>query len=197
MLSAYSKKGIRDRTLSSLRWNTYGSVTDAFYPPPGDEGSIYIQLEWIVPHENLFVKRDVLRIFCFLSLYHWLTRAHTPDNVRRSLRRSASALRQKLALSNLLLPFPCKPTSLGFAWSAQGTFCPFCLDGLRHICVSKAKNHSKIQSCQVRSSFAGAEMRSSNEKPAGNTLCIGKGFEAAWAFFCPSKPCVSLSIDGK
>ena len=39
-------------------------------------------------------------------------------------------------------------------------------------------------------------MRSGNEKPAGNTLCIGKGFEAAWAFFCPSKPCVSLSIDG-
>ena len=39
-------------------------------------------------------------------------------------------------------------------------------------------------------------MRSGNEKSAGNTLCIGKGFEAAWAFFCPSKPCVSLSIDG-
>ena len=31
-------------------------------------------------------------------------------------------------------------------------------------------------------------MCSGNEKPAGNTLCIGKGFEAAWAFFCPSKP---------
>ena len=39
-------------------------------------------------------------------------------------------------------------------------------------------------------------MRSGNEKPAGNTLCIGKDFEAAWAYFCPSKPCVSLSIDG-
>jgi len=50
---------------------------------------------------------------------------------------------------------------------------------------------------EVRSSFAGAEKRSGNEKPAGNTLCIGKGFEAAWAFFCPSKPCVSLLIDGK
>ena len=47
------------------------------------------------------------------------------------------------------------------------------------------------------SSFAGAEMRSGNEKPAGNTLCIVKGFEAAWAFFCPAKPCVSLSTDGK
>ena len=26
-------------------------------------------------------------------------------------------------------------------------------------------------------------------------MCIAKGFEAAWAFFCPSKPCVSLSFD--
>ena len=63
------KKGIRGRTLSSLRRNTYGSVTDAFYPPPGGEGSIYIQPEWIVPHENLFVKGgNVQRIFCFLSM---------------------------------------------------------------------------------------------------------------------------------
>ena len=30
----------------------------------------------------------------------------------------------------------------------------------------------------MRSSFAGAEKRSGNEKPAGNTLCIDKGFEA-------------------
>ena len=47
------------------------------------------------------------------------------------------------------------------------------------------------------SSFAGAEKRSGNEKPAGNTLCIAKGFEAAWAFFCPAKPCASLSVEGK
>ena len=47
------------------------------------------------------------------------------------------------------------------------------------------------------SSFAGAEMRSGNEKPAGNTLCIAKGFEAAWAYFCPAKPCVSLTVEGK
>jgi len=78
----------------------------------------------------------------------------------------------------------------------SGAFCPFRLDGLRHICDSKTKNHSKIQSCQVHSSFAGAEKRSCNEKPAGNTLCIAKGFEEAWAFFCPSKPCVALSIEG-
>ena len=59
-----------------------------------------------------------------------------------------------------------------------------------------AKNHSKIQSCQVQSSFAVAEKRSDDEKTAGNTLCIYKVFEDVWAFFCPSKPCVSLSIEG-
>jgi len=35
----------------------------------------------------------------------------------------------------------------------------------------------------VRSSFDGAEMRSDNEKAAGNTLCIGKDFEEVWAHF--------------
>ena len=40
-------------------------------------------------------------------------------------------------------------------------------------------------------------MRSGNEKPTGNTLCIAKGFEAAWTYFCPSKPCVSLPSDGQ
>ena len=59
-------------------------------------------------------------------------------------------LAAKAALSNLLLPFPCKPASLSFAWSAQGAFCPFRLDGLRHICDSKTKNHTKIHHCQVQ-----------------------------------------------
>ena len=39
-------------------------------------------------------------------------------------------------------------------------------------------------------------MRSGNEKHAADTWCLGKGFEEAWAHFRPSKPCVSLSIDG-
>ena len=59
-------------------------------------------------------------------------------------------LAAKAALSNLLLPFPCKPTSLGFAWSAQGAFCPFRLDGRQPVCVSKNKNHTKIHRCQVQ-----------------------------------------------
>ena len=56
----------------------------------------------------------------------------------------------------------------------SGAFCPFRLDGLRHICASKSKNHSKIHRCRVQSSFAGAEKRSDDEKTAGNTLCISK-----------------------
>ena len=49
-------KSTRNQTLSSLRRNTYGSVTDAFDPPPGGERSIYIQLGWIVPRRYQFVK---------------------------------------------------------------------------------------------------------------------------------------------
>ena len=48
----------------------------------------------------------------------------------------------------------------------------------------------------MQSSFAEAEKRSDDEKAAGNTLCIYKAFEDVWAFFCPSKPCLSLSIEG-
>ena len=62
--------------------------------------------------------------------------------------------------------------------------------------ASKTKNHTKIHRCQVQSSFAVAEKRSDDEKAAGNALCIYKAFEDVWAFFCPSKPCVSLSIEG-
>ena len=63
-------------------------------------------------------------------------------------------------------------------------------------CGSKTKNHSKIHRWQVRSSFAGAEMRPDKKRPAENTCRIVKGLDAVWAHFCPSKPCLPLSIDG-
>ena len=53
-----------------------------------------------------------------------------------------------------------------------------------------------VSTGQVRSSFAGTERRPDDEKAAGNTLCIFKVFEEVWTFFCPSKPCVSLSTEG-
>ena len=34
-------------------------------------------------------------------------------------------------------------------------------------------------------------------RPAENTCRIVKGLDAVWAHFCPSKPCLPLSIDGK
>ena len=78
----------------------------------------------------------------------------------------------------------------------SGAFCSFRLGGRQPACVSKTKNHLKIHRWQVRSSFAGAEMRSDKKRPAENTCRIVKGLDAVWAHFCPSKPCLPLSIDG-
>ena len=46
------------------------------------------------------------------------------------------------------------------------------------------------------SSFVGAEMCPDKKRPAENTCRIVKGLDAVWAHFCPSKPCLPLSIDG-
>ena len=35
------------------------------------------------------------------------------------------------------------------------------------------------------------------KRPAGNTCRIAKGLDAVWVHFCPSKPCLPLSTDGK
>jgi hypothetical protein len=48
-------------------------------------------------------------------------------------------------------------------------FVLFALMGYDTSAAQKAKNHSKIQSRQVKSSFAGAEMRLGNEKYAVDT----------------------------
>ena len=48
----------------------------------------------------------------------------------------------------------------------------------------------------MQGSFAGAEMRTDKERPEENTCRIVKGLDAVWAYFCPSKPCLSLSTDG-
>ena len=45
-------------------------------------------------------------------------------------------------------------------------------------------------------SFVGAEMCPDKKRPAENTCRIVKGLDAVWAHFCPSKPCLPLSIDG-
>ena len=78
----------------------------------------------------------------------------------------------------------------------SGAFCSFRLGLRQQACGSKTKNHSKIHRWQVRSSFAGAEMCPDKKRPADNTCRIFKGLDAVWAHFCPSKPCLPLSIDG-
>ena len=78
----------------------------------------------------------------------------------------------------------------------SGAFCSFRLGLRQQACGSKTKNHSKIHRWQVRSSFAGAEMRPDKKRPAENICCIVKGLDAVWAHFCPSKPCLPLSSDG-
>ena len=102
----------------------------------------------------------------------------------------------------------CPVTSIGgkdtIDWQGQtrltaclsGAFCSFRLGLRQQACGSKTKNHSKIHRWQVRSSFAGAEMRPDKKRPAENTCRIVKGLDAVWAHFCPSKPCLPLSIDG-
>ena len=44
--------------------------------------------------------------------------------------------------------------------------------------------------------FYCAEMCPGKEGPAGNTCRISKGRDAAWAHFCPAKPCLPLLTDG-
>ena len=102
----------------------------------------------------------------------------------------------------------CPVTSIGgkdtIDWQGQtrlpaclsGAFCPFRLAGRQPSGVSKTKNHTKIHRWQVRSSFVGAEMCPDKKRPAENTCRIVKGLDAVWAHFCPSKPCLPLSIDG-
>ena len=112
------------------------------------------------------------------NFYHRLTRATTPGSV--SFRR--------------FCPFRlagCQPRSKGTSLSSIGENMPTQPSG-----VSKTKNHSKIHRWQVRSSFVGAEIRPDKKRPAENTCRIVKGLDAVWAHFCPSKPCLPLSIDG-
>ena len=84
-----------------------------------------------------------------------------------------------------------QPRSKGTSLGSIGENMP-----TQQACGSKTKNHSKIHRWQVRSSFAGAEMCPDKKRPAENTCRIVKGLDAVWAHFCPSKPCLPLSIDG-
>ena len=62
----------------------------------------------------------------------------------------------------------------------------------------RLKNQKSLENTSLAGAeqFAGAEMCPDKKKPTENTCCIVKGLDAVWAHFCPSKPCLPLSIDG-
>ena len=62
----------------------------------------------------------------------------------------------------------------------------------------RLKNQKSLENTSLAgaSSFVGAEMCPDKKRPAENTCRIFKGLDAGWAHFCPSKPCLPLSIDG-
>ena len=77
----------------------------------------------------------------------------------------------------------------------SGAFCPF------SAWRAPARPRFKEQKSLENTSLAGAAQfcRSRNGSRQGKTrrayACMAKGFDEAWAHFCPSKPCLPLSID--
>ena len=73
----------------------------------------------------------------------------------------------------------------------------FRLDGLRHICVSKVKNHTKIHRCQVQAVLTRQKGGQTTKRPQGILCVLARPLRMYGRSFCPSKPCVSLSTEGK
>ena len=107
-----------------------------------------------------------------------MTRANTPDSV--SFRRflSFSSWRASASLQRNVA----RQHRREYADSAR-----------LHLKSQKSLENTSLAGV---SSFVGAEMCPNKKRPAGNTCRIAKGFDAVWAHFCPSKPCLPLSIDG-
>ena len=85
------------------------------------ERGAFLRYHIYIVHGRRFPRRSKRKA------YPRLTRAYTPDGVRRSSRRSVSAFRRKLHYAHSFFLFPCKPASLGFARRAGGVkkFAPF------------------------------------------------------------------------
>ena len=84
------------------------------------------------------------------SWYHQLTRAHTPDNVRRSLHRSASALRQKLHYAISFFLFHANPLRWALHGVSKVLFVLFALTGVSPSASQKPKITQEIHHCQVQ-----------------------------------------------
>ena len=148
-------------------------------PPHGLRHGPYLsdKREW---NREVFFRLSCLRAWeAFYLPYHQLTRANTPGGV--SFRR-------------FLIFSP---------WRAPASLQRNVARQHRRIYADSARLRLKSQkslenpSLAGAYSFAGAEMCPDKERPAENTCRIVKGLDAVWAHFCPSKPCLPLSTDGK
>ena len=67
--------------------------------------------------------------------------------------------------------------------------------GMYHMMKESAVEKAKSRAVEkLRESYPGSRLQVWRTV---HTLCIVKVFEDVWTFFCPSKPCVSLSTEGK
>ena len=99
-------------------------------------------------------------------LYPRLTRAHTPDTseeVRVIPFPPCGENSIMLSPSSFFLANPLRWALLGVREKGRA----FRLDGLRHICASKAKNHSKIHRCQVQAVLPRQKGGQTTKRPQG------------------------------
>ena len=102
--------------------------------------------------------------------YPRLTRAHTPDaseEVRAISFLPFDKNSIMLSPSSFFLTNPLRWALLGVCEVSRA----FRLDGLRHICVSKAKNHTKIHRCQVQAVLPRQKSGQTTKRPQG-ILCV-------------------------
>ena len=132
--------------------------------------------------------------------YHQLTRAHTPDNVRRSLHRSASALRQKLHYAISFFLFHANPLRWALHGVCKVLFVLFALTGVSPSASQKPKITQK--SITVRCAAVLPEQKSVQAmKSPQAILCVlaralkqHGHFSARQNRVCPCQLMVLLSI---
>ncbi len=56
-------------------------------------------------------------------------------------------------------------------------------------------SQGQIRAVSVSTQFCRSRNGSRRGKARRAYACMAKGFDEAWAHFCPSKPCLPLSID--
>ena len=138
-----------------------------------------------------------MRAQCYIILhitrYPRLTRAYTPDaseEVRTIPFPPCGENCTMLAPSSFFLANPLRWALLGVREVGRA----FRLDGLRHICASKAKNHSKIHRCQVQAVLPWQKGGQTTKRPQGILRVFPRSlrkygrFSARQNRVCPCQP---------